>query len=171
MKVVLLKGPKGSCKTSLWAEAIVHFFAPGGAKCVHIRHGITDTAEVCRLVDSAMVPSGLLVVETDGDDMPIEGLIPDFTITVERNTHWLEEISQSALRTRLEARLPGIDRIDNESIITGCLAFDMRHWNADQQLRLDAALTKLGWSRRQTRENQLEWSRNTSAQVQANEPT
>jgi hypothetical protein len=169
MKVVLLKTLKDSFKTSLWAEAIVRSFAPEGGTCVRIQHGVTDEAEVGRLVDSAMVPSGLLIVETDGDDMPIEGLVPDFTVTVERHAHWLDDVGQSALRARLEARLPNLDRIDNESIITDCLAFDPREWNADQQQRLDSALTKLGWSCRQTPENRLEWSRNAEVQVLTDE--
>lgn len=169
MKVVLLKVFKGSIKTSPWTEAIARSLAPEGAKCVHIQHGVTDGAQVRRLVDSAMVPSGLLIVETDGGDMPIEGLVPDFTVTVERHAHWLEDLGQSALQARLEARLPRTDWIDNESIITGCLALDPREWNADHQQRLDSALTQLGWSCRQTPENRLEWSRNAEVQVLADE--
>lgn len=163
MKVILLKGHKGNGKTSLWAKAIVQFFAQSGAQCAHIEHGISDSAEVQRLVDSVMVPSGVLIVETDGEEMPIEALVPDFTITVERNAHWLDDVGHAALRARLEARLTNIDQIENERIVTDCLAHDMHRWNAEQQQRLDTALVTLGWSCRHTGANRLEWSRNAIA--------
>ena len=164
MKVILLKGHEGSGKTSLWAAAIAQFFAQSGAQCAHIEHGISDNAEVRRLVDSVMIPLGVLIVETDGGEMPIKALVPDFTITVERNADWLDDIGHAALRARLETRLANIDQIDNEHIVTDCLAHDMHVWNAEQQQRLDTALVTLGWSCRHTGENRLEWSRNTIAQ-------
>lgn len=171
MKVILIENHEDRLTPSIWAEAIAQFFASRGGRCVYIRPGITGEDETRRSLDAAMDSSGIVIVETHGETMPDRELIPDYTITIRRNTGWQMDIGRAALRARLESSLDSIDKIDNERIIKEYLKIALDTWSPEEQQRLDDALIALGWTSNRNPEGKLEWRRKNALLVQVSEET
>jgi hypothetical protein len=164
VKIILLKTSESDRTPSVWAEAVSQHFALRGGRCVYIGPNVTHEDEMRTLLDSAMDSSGIVIVETIGETTPIDGLVPDYTITVERNTSWRTDIGHTALQTRLKAWLGSADRIENDRIVADCFEVTSSIWTAEEQQRLDSALLALGWTPHRTPDGRLEWLREHTEQ-------